>query len=44
MAMAADVIIVEVDQVVQPGDLDAELVITPGIFVDRIVEVGAKTL
>ena len=44
MAMAADVIIVEVDQVVQPGDLDAELVITPGIFVDRIVEVGAKAL
>ena len=38
MAMAADVTIVEVDEVVQPGELDPELVITPGIYVDRIVE------
>ena len=44
MAMAADVAIVEVDQVVQPGELDPELVITPGIFVDRIVEVGGQPL
>ena len=38
MAMAADVTIVEVDQVVQAGELDPELVITPGIYVDRIVQ------
>ena len=38
MAMAADVCIVEVDQVVASGDLDPELIITPGIYVDRIVE------
>ncbi len=42
MAMAAEVTIVEVDHVVQPGGLDPELVITPGIFVDRIVEIGAQ--
>ncbi|MCE2462588.1 MAG: 3-oxoadipate CoA-transferase, partial [Dehalococcoidia bacterium] len=42
MAMAADVTIVEVDEVVQPGALDPELIITPGIYVDRIVAVGEK--
>ena len=40
MAMAADVTIVEVDDIVQPGELDPELVATPGIYVDRIVTVG----
>ena len=30
MAMAADVTIAEIDEVVEPGQLDAELVITPG--------------
>ena len=44
MAMAAEVTIVEVDQVVQPGELDPELVVTPGIYVDRIVEVGGGSL
>ena len=39
MAMAADVTIVQVDEIVQPGEIDAELIITPGIYVDRIVEV-----
>ena len=42
MAMAADVTIVEVDEVVQPGELDPELIITPGIYVDRVVAVGGK--
>jgi acyl CoA:acetate/3-ketoacid CoA transferase alpha subunit len=37
MASAARVCIAEVDEVVQPGDIDPELVITPGIYVDRIV-------
>ena len=38
MAAAARVTIVEVDEIVEPGELDPELVITPGIYVDRIVE------
>ena len=37
MAMAARTTVVEVDSVVEPGALDPEQVITPGIFVDRIV-------
>lgn len=37
MAMAAEISIVEVDEIVDPGGLDPELVITPGIFVNRIV-------
>lgn len=38
MAMAAANSIVEVDTIVPLGDLDPEAVITPGIFVDRVVE------
>lgn len=38
MAMAAAVTVVEVDLVHEPGDIDPELVITPAIFVDRIVK------
>lgn len=37
MAMAAKVTIVEVEQIVDVGEIDPEHVITPGIFVDRIV-------
>ena len=37
MAPAADVTIVEVDEVVQPGELDPEAVVTPCPFVQRIV-------
>ncbi len=36
MAMAARVTIAEVDEVVEPGQIDPEAVITPGIFVDRL--------
>jgi 3-oxoadipate CoA-transferase, alpha subunit len=39
MAMAAKTTIVEVDELVQPGELDPEAVITPHLFVSRIVEV-----
>ncbi|MFO0859090.1 MAG: 3-oxoacid CoA-transferase subunit A [Phycisphaerales bacterium] len=39
MAMAARVAIVQVRSVVQPGAIDPEVVVTPGIFVDRVVEV-----
>ena len=37
MAPAADVTIVEVDEVVEPGELGPEEIITPGVYVDRIV-------
>lgn len=38
MAMAARITIAEVDEVVEPGDIDPEVIITPGIFVNRIVK------
>jgi len=37
-AMAADFTIVEVDEIVEVGTLDPEVVVTPGIFVDRVVQ------
>lgn len=37
MAAAARVTIAEVDEVVEAGELDPELVITPGIYVNRFV-------
>lgn len=40
MAMAADVAIVQANHIVQAGDIDPETVITPGIFVKRVVEVA----
>ena len=40
MAMAARTTIVQASRIVEPGEIDAEQVITPGIFVDRIVEVA----
>ena len=40
MAMSARVVIAEVDGVVQQGELDGELIVTPGIYVDRIVPAG----
>ena len=40
MAMAATCTIVQVDQVVELGELDPEVIVTPGIFVQRIVQVN----
>jgi 3-oxoadipate CoA-transferase alpha subunit len=40
MATAATTTIVEVHRLVEPGDLDPEVVVTPGIFVDRVVVTG----
>ena len=40
MAAAARVTVVQARRIVVPGDIDPEQVITPGIFVDRIVEVA----
>jgi acetate CoA/acetoacetate CoA-transferase alpha subunit len=37
MAMAADLVILEVDELVEIGELDPEIIVTPGIFVDYIV-------
>ena len=39
MAMAARVTIAEVDEIVEVGEIDPEHVVTPGIYVDRIVKV-----
>lgn len=39
MCMAAKKTIVQVQKVVQPGELDPECIVTPGIFVDRVVEI-----
>jgi 3-oxoadipate CoA-transferase alpha subunit len=42
MAMAASLTIAQVDAVVELGTLDPERIITPGIFVDRVVAVGGQ--
>ncbi|MGY2083147.1 3-oxoacid CoA-transferase subunit A [Blastococcus sp. SYSU DS0539] len=39
MATAATLTVVQVREFVELGDLDPECVVTPGIFVDRVVEV-----
>ena len=41
MAPAARVVIAEADVVGPPGSIDPELVITPGIYINRIVAAGA---
>ena len=38
MAMAANVTIAEVEEILEPGAIDPDVVVTPGIFVDRIVQ------
>ena len=38
MAMAARIVVAEVQRIYEPGGLDPEAVITPGIFVNRLVE------
>ncbi|SNX65990.1 3-oxoadipate CoA-transferase alpha subunit [Streptomyces sp. TLI_55] len=42
MATAATTTIVQVEQVVEAGKLDPEAVVTPSIYVDRIVQVAAR--
>ena len=37
MATAADITIVETDELIAPGQLDPEVIVTPGIFVKRLV-------
>jgi 3-oxoadipate CoA-transferase alpha subunit len=43
MATAAALTAVQVDDIVPLGSLDPECVVTPGIFVDRVVAVGARS-
>ncbi|KUN30031.1 3-oxoadipate CoA-transferase [Streptomyces antibioticus] len=42
MATAATTTVVQVEQVVEAGELDPEAVVTPSIYVDRIVQVTAR--
>lgn len=44
MCTAAGTTIVQVERIVQPGELDPECVVTPGIFVDRLVEIPEPLL
>lgn len=38
MATAADVVIVEVDEIVEVGDIDPENIVTPHVYIDYIVQ------
>ncbi len=40
MATAAETTIVQVESVVEAGEIDPETIVTPGIFVDRVVQVA----
>ncbi|MEH0548604.1 3-oxoacid CoA-transferase subunit A [Streptomyces sp. B21-105] len=42
MATAATTTVVQVDDIVAPGTLDPEAVVTPSIYVDRVVQVAAR--
>lgn len=42
MAAAATTTIVQVDEMVALGELDPENIVTPGIYVDRVVAVGER--
>jgi 3-oxoadipate CoA-transferase alpha subunit len=43
MATAAELTVVEVDTMVELGEMDPEAIVTPSIFVDRVVVVGEGT-
>jgi 3-oxoadipate CoA-transferase alpha subunit len=42
MAAAATTTVVQVDRIAELGELDPEAVVTPGIYVDRLVAVGER--
>ncbi|WP_349897360.1 3-oxoacid CoA-transferase subunit A [Parafrigoribacterium soli] len=42
MASAATVAVAQVSEIVEVGALDPEAIVTPGIFVQRVVEVGGR--
>ena len=39
IAMASRYTIAEVFEIVEPGELDPEMVVTPGVYIDRIVRI-----
>lgn len=44
MAQGARIVIAEVDEIVEAGELDPEVIVTPGILVDRIVKAKSKAI
>ena len=42
MALAADFVVAEVDEIVKPGEIDPDLVMTPGILVNALILSGEK--
>ena len=40
MCTAATVAIVQAKKIVEPGQIDPEIVITPGIFVQKVIEIN----
>ena len=42
VAMAADYVVAETDEIVAAGQIDPELVMTPGILVDALILAGEK--
>ncbi|MEU2318194.1 3-oxoacid CoA-transferase subunit A [Streptomyces althioticus] len=44
MATAAATVVAQVTEIVEPGTIDPETVVTPGIFVDRLVRAEARRL
>ena len=40
--MAGKITIAEVEELVEPGEIDPEQVHLPGIFVQRVVQVGSE--
>lgn len=43
MAMAADITIAQVSEVVELGELDPEVIVTPGIFVQHVIELKSDS-
>lgn len=44
IAMASKFTIAEVFEIVEPGDLDPEMIVTPGIFIDKVVKIPEDDL
>jgi 3-oxoacid CoA-transferase subunit A len=40
MATAANVTIIEVDEIVEPGGLDSAVIHTPALYVNRMVKIS----
>ena len=38
MAMAAKMVILEAEEIVEPGEIEADQVQLPGVFVDHVVQ------